>query len=49
VRPKQAFLIGDQDSDMEAARRAGVRGYLFDGGDIDGFVEQVLRAEDARP
>ena len=40
--PERAFLIGDQASDIEAARRAGVRGYLFEGGDLDAFVDEVL-------
>jgi D-glycero-D-manno-heptose 1,7-bisphosphate phosphatase len=42
VPPERAFLIGDQASDMEAARRAGVRGYLFGGGDLDALVAQAL-------
>ncbi|HEX4197248.1 MAG TPA: HAD-IIIA family hydrolase [Caulobacteraceae bacterium] len=44
VPPARAFLIGDQASDIEAARRAGVRGYLFEGGDLDGFIAQALPA-----
>ena len=40
--PERAFLVGDQASDIEAARRAGVRGYLFEGGDLDAFVAEVL-------
>ncbi len=42
VAPADAFMIGDKGSDMEAARRAGVRGYLFEGGDLDVLVERVL-------
>jgi len=42
VAPGRAFLIGDQPSDIEAARRAGVRGYLFVGGDLDALVAKVL-------
>ncbi|HEY5006697.1 MAG TPA: HAD family hydrolase [Caulobacteraceae bacterium] len=40
--PERAFLIGDQPSDIEAARRAGVRGYLFEGGDLDALVDKAL-------
>jgi len=37
-------MIGDKDSDMEAARRAGVAGHMFKGGDLDAFVQVVLQA-----
>lgn len=33
-----SILIGDKPADVEAARRAGVRGFLFPGGDLAGFV-----------
>lgn len=39
---RKSFLIGDSPQDMEAARRAGVRGLLFPGGDLLGFVERAL-------
>ena len=48
----RSFLVGDKDSDIEAARRAGVRGCLFAGGNVSAFTENALRAasEDrARP
>jgi D-glycero-D-manno-heptose 1,7-bisphosphate phosphatase len=38
IDPARALLIGDKESDMEAARRAGVAGALFRGGDLDTFV-----------
>jgi D-glycero-D-manno-heptose 1,7-bisphosphate phosphatase len=36
--PAHSILIGDKASDVEAARRAGVQGLLFKGGDLDAFV-----------
>ncbi len=42
IDPSRSFLIGDKESDVEAARRAGVKGYLFEGGDLDAFVRTVL-------
>ena len=42
VAPSDAFMIGDRDSDMQAAERAGVRVYLFEGGDLDTLVRRIL-------
>ncbi len=38
-----SFLVGDYPSDLEAARAAGVEGFLFKGGDLAEFVERILR------
>ncbi|MGA0602881.1 D-glycero-alpha-D-manno-heptose-1,7-bisphosphate 7-phosphatase [Caulobacter sp. KR2-114] len=35
----QVVLVGDKPSDIEAARRAGVRGLAFPGGDLESFLE----------
>jgi D-glycero-D-manno-heptose 1,7-bisphosphate phosphatase len=35
-------MIGDKLSDLEAARRAGVAGYLFESGNLDDFVAALL-------
>jgi D-glycero-D-manno-heptose 1,7-bisphosphate phosphatase len=48
VSPARAFLIGDRESDIQAAAAAGVQGYLYREGALDQFVERVLSAEDRR-
>ncbi|MGH7020389.1 MAG: D-glycero-alpha-D-manno-heptose-1,7-bisphosphate 7-phosphatase [Brevundimonas sp.] len=40
--PARSLMIGDQPSDMEAARRAGVTGYRFEGGNLDDLVVSAL-------
>lgn len=40
--PADVILIGDKETDMEAARRAGVAGHLFEGGNLDAFVRERL-------
>jgi D-glycero-D-manno-heptose 1,7-bisphosphate phosphatase len=38
IAPENSIVIGDKPSDLEAGRRAGVRGALFEGGDLLGFM-----------
>ncbi|HRD26779.1 MAG TPA: HAD family hydrolase [Caulobacter sp.] len=42
VVPADAVMIGDKPSDLEAARRAGVRGVFYEGGDLDALVADEL-------
>jgi len=43
IRRDGSFLIGDKESDLEAARRAGVPGHLFRGGDLRAFLDRAVR------
>lgn len=44
VRREASFLIGDKQTDIEAAHAAGVGGFLFTGGNIAEFAEWALAA-----
>jgi D-glycero-D-manno-heptose 1,7-bisphosphate phosphatase len=37
---ERSLLVGDKPSDLEAAERAGIRGVLFEGGDLKRFLEK---------
>ncbi|MEM0985816.1 MAG: HAD family hydrolase [Pseudomonadota bacterium] len=41
---EQSFLIGDKQTDIEAAHAAGVGGFLFRGGNLGTFAEWALAA-----
>ena len=40
--PRRCLMVGDRDSDMQAAKAAGVAGHLFAGGDLLEFVRPLL-------
>lgn len=47
VRREGSFLVGDRDTDIEAAAAAGVRGHLFEGGDLDAYLVRLLSSSHA--
>lgn len=42
VQPEMSFLIGDQETDVEAARAAGVPGFRYEGGSLVQFALDCL-------
>ena len=44
VDRSRSFLIGDRDSDVEAARNAGFPGHLFSGGSLAAFAARIISA-----
>jgi D-glycero-D-manno-heptose 1,7-bisphosphate phosphatase len=43
VDASQSFLVGDRETDLEAAAAAGIRGHLFAGGNLLDFVKNLAR------
>jgi D-glycero-D-manno-heptose 1,7-bisphosphate phosphatase len=42
VRRTESFMIGDSENDLEAARRAGIEGFLYEAGNLREFVEAII-------
>ena len=42
VRREGSFVIGDRPTDLEAGRAVGLPSFLFEGGDLDAFVADVM-------
>jgi D-glycero-D-manno-heptose 1,7-bisphosphate phosphatase len=42
VDKKNSFMVGDQKTDMEFAKKAGIRGYLFNQTDLYEFIKKNI-------
>ena len=42
IDKKKSFMVGDQKTDMEFAKRAGIRGYLFNKKNLYNFIKIKL-------
>ena len=42
IDPRHCLMVGDKESDMQAAARAGIQGHLFTGGDLLAFTRPLL-------
>ncbi len=48
VERERSFLIGDKNTDIAAARAAGIEGFLYAGGNLAQFAEWALAGLDDR-
>lgn len=48
IDPARSFLIGDKETDLEAARAAHIKGYLFTSGNLDVFVRSLMKMRHER-
>lgn len=44
VDPKRSFLVGDSPRDVEAAKAAGIDGFLFTGGNLLDTLRSLIKA-----
>jgi D-glycero-D-manno-heptose 1,7-bisphosphate phosphatase len=44
LEPASCLMVGDQARDIEAASQAGIKGYLFPGGNLADFIAPLLPA-----
>ncbi|HTZ69613.1 MAG TPA: HAD-IIIA family hydrolase [Acetobacteraceae bacterium] len=42
LNKQYCVLVGDQSTDMEAAKRAGIEGHLFSGGNLRDFIAPIV-------
>ena len=40
---KGSFLVGDKESDVISAKKARIKGFLFEGGDLFDMIQKILK------
>jgi D-glycero-D-manno-heptose 1,7-bisphosphate phosphatase len=38
----RSFLVGNRDSDLGAAKTFGIRGFMYEDGDLEAFVKEIV-------
>jgi D-glycero-D-manno-heptose 1,7-bisphosphate phosphatase len=47
VRQESSLLVGDMPHDLQAAAAAGIKGHLFEGGNLLSFIQPLLGTDAA--
>jgi lipopolysaccharide heptosyltransferase II len=47
VDKRQSFMVGDKESDLEAAKAAGINGHLFTNGNLQAFIDVIIKGLDS--
>ena len=45
LKPENCFLVGDKATDIQAAKAANIRGYLFEGWNLLNFLKKTLSSQ----
>ena len=45
IDKSSSFLIGDKESDIKAAKNAGIGGYMFESSNLNKFVVSIMKKE----
>ena len=49
VDPERSFLLGDKETDLAAAKAAGIAGHLYTGGDLAAIVRKIVETGAVKP
>ena len=46
LKKEKCFMIGDKESDIQCAKNAGIKGFLFTGGNLYTKVKKIVEQFD---